>query len=275
MDFITQLFPALRYGFMQNALLAVVMIAPVMGLLGTMAVNSRMAFFSDALGHSALTGIALGVALGIDQPVICMLAFGLFLAMVITRIKNANTQSADTIIAVCSAGAMALGLAILSRGGGFAKYSQILVGDILSVSPSDLLSLLVVLVAVVGLWLYLSNALMLISVNRPLAASRGIPAAVYEYVFVGVVAVAVMLAIQWIGILLINALLILPAAAARNIARNMRQYHLLSVGIALVCCVGGLFLAFEMDIAAGAAIVMLCALAFAVTYLVRGRLGGR
>ena len=120
-------FSWLDYNFMKNAFVAILLITPLLGVLGTMAVNNKMAFFSDALGHSALTGVALGVLLGIQNDLISMIAFGVLLALVITRVKSAKTASADTVISVFSSTAIALGLVILSAGGGFSKYSQYLI----------------------------------------------------------------------------------------------------------------------------------------------------
>ena len=127
------IFPMLQYDFMRHAFLAAVLIAPLFALLGTMAVNNKMAFFSDALGHSAFTGIGLGVLLGMQEPLLAMLAFGIFLGLVITKVKSANMVSSDTVISVFSSAAMALGIVILSARGGFAKYSSYLIGDILTV----------------------------------------------------------------------------------------------------------------------------------------------
>ena len=125
-----------RLQIYENALLAIIIIAPLMGILGTMAVNNKMAFFSDALGHSALTGVALGVLLGIENEIISLLAFGVLMALIITRVKNKGNASSDTVISVFSSTSIALGLLVLSYGGGFSKYSAYLVGDILSVTPN-------------------------------------------------------------------------------------------------------------------------------------------
>ena len=220
-------FDMFRFTFMKNALLALLLIAPLLGLLGTMAVNNRMAYFSDALGHSALTGIAIGVLLGMENQLICMVAFGILMALVISRVKAAGSSSTDTVISVFSSLAMALGLVILSRGGGFARYSSYLVGDILAITPADLGLLALTLAAVLVLWIVLFNPLLLTSVNPSLAASRGARVKWVEMAFIVAVAVVVMLSIQWVGILMINALLILPAASARNVARSARQYTLL------------------------------------------------
>ena len=141
------IFPMLQYDFMRHAFLAAVLIAPLFALLGTMAVNNKMAFFSDALGHSAFTGIGLGVLLGMQEPLLAMLAFGIFLGLVITKVKSANMVSSDTVISVFSSAAMALGIVILSASGGFAKYSSYLIGDILTVGRKDLWTIGIVLVA--------------------------------------------------------------------------------------------------------------------------------
>ena len=257
------------YKFMVNAFIAVVLIAPLMGILGTMAVNNKMAFFSDALGHSAFTGIALGVLLGIKNELISLVAFGVFVALVITRVKNKGHTSADTVISVFSSTSVALGLLVLSYGGSFSKYSAYLVGDILSITAKEILCLLITLVIVIVIWVLIYNKLLVISVNRELAASRGIKTSVYENVFVVVVAIVVMISIKWVGILLINSLLILPAAAARNVAKNSRQYLAVSVIFSLVSSVGGLLISFYGDTSAGATIVTVSAIIFFATYLLR------
>ena len=257
------------YRFMKNALLAIVIIAPLMGILGTMAVNNKMAFFSDALGHSALTGVALGVLLGIKNEIISLVAFGVLLALVITRVKNKGNASSDTVISVFSSTAIALGLLVLSYGGGFAKYSAYLVGDILSVTPGEILCLFITLIVVVIIWGVIYNKLLLISINRELAASRGIKTVLYENIFVIVVAVVVMLSIKSVGILLINSLLILPAATARNVSKNSRSYLTVSVITSLLCGVSGLVTSFYTNTSAGATIVVALAAVFFVTYIIK------
>ena len=260
-------FEMFRFDFMKNALLALVLIAPLLGLLGTMAVNNRMAYFSDALGHSALTGIAIGVLLGLENQLICMVAFGILMAVVISRVKAAGSSSTDTIISVFSSLAMALGLVILSRGGAFARYSSYLVGDILAIAPADLGLLALTLTAVIIMWVVMFNPLLLTSVNPSLAASRGARAKWVEMAFIVAVAVVVMLSIQWVGILMINALLILPAASARNVARSARQYTLLSLAISLFSGILGLVLSYLWDVSAGPMIVLILGCIFGITYL--------
>ena len=262
-------FEWISYTFMKNALLAMLLITPLFGLLGTMAVDNKMAFFSDALGHSALTGIAIGVLLGWENQMAAMLLFGLLWAVLITFVKHHSKMSADTIISVFSSTSIALGLVVLSRGGAFAKYSSVLVGDVLSITQADLAYLVLALIATAACWLVLFNPLMITSVNSPLARSRGIRSALTEYAFTMLVAVAVMVSIRWVGVMLINSLLILPAAASRNVARNAAGYMRMSVIISMVCGVCGLILSYYLDTSAGAAVVLLCALVYFATLPLR------
>jgi len=257
-----------QYDFMKNAFLAAILIAPLFALLGTMAVNNKMAFFSDALGHSAFTGIGLGVLLGMDDPLLAMLAFGIFLGLVITKVKSANMVSSDTVISVFSSAAMALGIVILSASGGFAKYSSYLIGDILTVGKKDLVTIAIVLAAAYALWTVLYNQLLLLSVNRSLAASRGVKVMLVENIFVIMVAVAVMVSIRWVGILMINSLLILPAAAARNITNTTRSYHWTATAFALISSVTGLGISYFFGTSAGATMVLTAAMLFFITYFV-------
>lgn len=262
-------FEWLHYTFMKNALLAILLITPLFGMLGTMAVDNKMAFFSDALGHSALTGIAIGVVLGVGSQMVSMLVFGILWAVLITFVKHNSKMSADTIISVFSSTSIALGLVILARGGAFAKYSSYLVGDVLSVTAGDLAGLLVTLLITAAVWVMLFNPLLLTSVNAPLAQSRGVRAKLTEYAFTVIVAVVVMMSIRWVGVMLINSLLILPAAASRNVARNAAWYMRLSVLIALCCGVAGLVLSYYLNTSAGAAIVLCAAAVYFVTLPLR------
>ena len=260
---------AYRFTFMKNAFLAILLLTPLLGLLGTMAVNHQMAFFSDALGHSALTGIGLGILLGLHSDLAAMLIFGVIWAILICLIKQSGSASTDTVISVFSSTSIAAGLLILARGGKFAKYSSLLIGDVLAVSPGDLLYLLIALLVTAGLWIWIYNALLLTSVDASLARSRGIRTRLVEGVFVVMVAVAVMLSIRWVGVMLINALLILPAAAGRNLARSTRQHACWTVGIALFSGLAGLTLAYDLDTSAGASIVLMAALCYAVSLALR------
>ena len=255
-------FSWISYTFMKHALLAVLLMTPLFGLLSTMVVSSRMAFFSDSLGHGAFTGIAVGALVGMISPLSSLLLFSVVFALIITYIKRHTAASADTVIGVFSSTAIAVGLMVMSRGGGFTKFSPVLIGDILSVTPADLAGLAAVDVIVVLTWALIFNRLLLLSINPSFARSRGISVAAVEAVFAVLLAVVVAVSIQWVGILIINALLVLPGATARNIARNVKEYHIVSVASALIAGVIGLLAAYYFGIAAGASIVAVAAVLF-------------
>jgi zinc transport system permease protein len=255
--------------FMKNALLGVLLVTPVFGLLGTMVVSNRMAFFSDALGHSALTGIAIGVMLGLGGPLWSMVLFSVLLTFAILFVKRANTASTDTIIGVFSATAVALGVVLLSLRGGFTKYSVYLIGNLLSINAADLLMLAATAVVVLVLWLAIFNKLLVVSLNASLARSRGLGSSLYEAIFMLLVAVVVTVSIQWVGVLIISSMLVLPAAAARNIARNTRQYHFFSVCIAVASGLTGLVCSYYWGTATGATIVLFAAACFLATFIVK------
>lgn len=262
-------FGFMEYDFIKNAILAVIVISPIFGLLGTMIVNNKMSFFSDALGHSALTGVAIGALIGISNYSISMIAFAVVFALLLNYVKQKGTTSADTIISVFSSTAIAIGLVILSKTGGINKYSSYLVGDILSISTGEILTLLITLVITFGVWLVIFNKLLAISVNSTLAKTKGINVTLVENIFVVLIAVIVMVTIRWIGILLINSLIILPAASSRNISSNVRQYTLNAIILSLISGVFGIVISFGAGFATGPTIVVVSAVLYFITLALR------
>ena len=260
-------FEFIDYTFMKNALLAIILVSPIFAILGTMIVNNKMAFFSDALGHSALTGIAIGMLLGISNINISMILFAVIFALLLNFVKNKTTYGADTIISVFSSIAIALGLAILAQTGNFNKYSSYLVGDILSITSSEIFYLLLAFIAVILFWYFMFNKLNVISINSTLAKSRGINIKLIDNIFVILIAVIVMVSIRWVGILLINSLLILPAAASRNIAKSMRSYHLFSVIFSLFSGICGLIISYYWNVPTGPMIVIISGIIYFITFL--------
>ncbi len=253
--------------FMKNALLAVILMSPLFGLLSTMIVTNKMSFFSDALGHSGFTGIAIGALCGLSRPLWFAAALAVVFALVFSWIRRRSSFSSDTIIGVFSSTAVALGIFISTIGGrSFTKFNTYLIGDILSVSPAEILMLFITLVCVIILWCLCINRLTLASVHPALAESRGVRVFVYETLFSAAIALVVSMAMTWVGLLVINSLLILPAASARNVAGNMRKYHLYSVLGALVCGIAGLMLSYYAGSSSGAAISLFLALWFCISF---------
>lgn len=260
----------LRWDFMKNALLAIVLMAPLFGLMSTMIVTGRMSFFSDALGHSAFTGIAIGCICGVAFPQWVAIAFSIAFALLFSYVRSRSNQAADTLIGVFSSTAVALGIFIATwNGSSFTKYNKYLIGDILSITPGEIGALALVFVGVAVFWVLYSNRLTLSSIHPQLASSRGIPAHLSQAVFTTAIAVVVTLTIPSVGLLILNSLLILPAAAARNVSKNLKQYHLFSVAFALIAGLGGLVASYHLGTSAGAAISLMMALIFAITFCLR------
>jgi len=255
---------------MKNALLAILLMAPLFGLLSTMVVTGRMSFFSDALGHSAFTGIAIGCICGISAPVWAAVIFSILFALLFSFVRSRSNHAADTLIGVFSSTAVALGIFIATLGGdSFTKYNQYLIGDILSVTPQQIGILAIVLVLILVFWFFHSNRLALTAIHPQLASSRGIRVGLSQTVFTVAIAVVVTLCLSSVGLLILNSLLILPAAASRNVAKNLKQYHLLSVLFALIAGIGGLTMSYYLGSSAGAAICLVLALIFAVSFCFR------
>ena len=263
-------FEMLHWDFMKNALLALLLMAPLFGLMSTMIVTGRMSFFSDALGHSAFTGIAIGAICGMTAPTWAAVLFSVGFALIFSNVHSRSNQAADTLIGVFSSTAVALGIFIATLGGGsFTKYNQFLIGDILSVTPTEIGLLALVLVAVLLFWVLCANRLTLTAVHPQLASSRGIPVGLSQTLFTVAIAVVVTLSISSVGLLILNSLMVLPGASARNISRNLRQYHSFSVLFALSAGIGGLTVSYYLGCSAGAAISLILAVIFGITFALR------
>lgn len=262
----------LQWDFMKNALLALLLMAPLFGILSTMIVTGHMSFFSDALGHSAFTGIAIGAICGLSAPTWAAVGFSVCFALVFSYVRSRSNQAADTLIGVFSSTAVALGIFVATLGGGsFTKYNKYLIGDVLSVTPAEIGMLALVLLAVALFWLVYANRLTLTAIHPQLAASRGISVGKSQTLFTVAIAVVVTLSISSVGLLILNSLMVLPGASARNISRNLRQYHGFSVLFALIAGLGGLTVSYYLGCSAGAAVSLLLAAIFAVTFAMRRR----
>ncbi len=257
--------------FMKRAILATLLVTPAAAAVGIPLVHFRMAFFSDAIGHSAFTGIALGVLLGID-PLVTMVAFGLFIAYAITTVKGRTGLSPDTVIGVFFSTVIALGITIISARKGLTRNLQgYLYGDILSITDVEILWM-GALLAGVAIYLFLAyNDILLLGANEGLARTLGVRVKAIEVSFALVVALVVTTAIRAVGILLVTAMLVIPAAAARNAARGAAQAFWIAVVVAEAAGLFGIAASYYLDTATGATIVLFAAAAFAVTALIPSR----
>ena len=256
--------------FMKHALLAVLVITPLFGLLSTMVVHSRMSFFSDALGHSAFTGMAIGALCGFAEPTGAAVIFAVVFALLFNLVRRRTVLASDTVIGVFSSTAVALGIFLSTLNGrSFTKFNSLLIGDVLSVEPAMIGVLALILAAVLDLWALSFNQLMLASVHPALADSRGVKIFWQETVFSAAIAVVVTLSMTWVGLLVINSLLVLPGAAARNVARNMAQYHLFALLGSVAAGIAGLMISYYLGPSAGASITLCLAVWFALTFVIR------
>jgi zinc transport system permease protein len=243
-----------------KGLLAVVLVSLICGAVGALVVGNRMAFFSDALAHCAFAGITLGILLALaagvrtrdefyDWATPAMIGFGILVGVGIAFVREKTSLASDTVIGVFFAGAMGLG-AMLLKGlrRNYFDPENFLFGDIVTVTGQDLLQLflLAVVTAVVLMWMY--NGLLFTSFNPSLARSRKLPTRVYNYVFIVLLALIVNLCLKTVGVLLINAMLIVPAATAANVSRNMRQMFWCTVGLCLVVGLAGQWLSWSVGI---------------------------
>lgn len=259
-----------QYPFLVRALVGVVILAIVTALLGVFVVLRRMAFFGDAIAHSSLAGIALGLLFGID-PTVGAIVFSLLVAAGIVAVGNKKTLAFDTVIGVFYAAAVALGILLIGELRLRADLLGFLFGDILALRTIDVWIIAILGCAVVALVVWATKPLVQIAFAEDLARVSGIPVSAYEYLFMLLLALVVALGIKVAGVILIGPLLIIPAASAKNIAVNFKSMLLFSIGFGILSSVVGLFASYRFDIAAGPTIILLAAFMFLLTLVLRSK----
>lgn len=258
----------LQARFMQQALVALLLLAPAAAAMGVQVVNFRMAFFSDAVSHSAFAGVALGLLLALD-PRWAMPAFGVLVGLAIMRIQRKSALSTDTVVGVVFSGVVAFGLAVVSREPGLARDMQrFLYGDILTIGDGEILGLAALFVGLMAFQTAAYNRLLYIGLDSTLARAHRVGVAAYQYIFALFLSLIVILSVRAVGVLLVTALLIVPAAAARNLTRTAGGMFWWAVGIGSSSAVAGLLLSAQpwMRTATGATVI-LCAFAWFVVSL--------
>ncbi|MBK0060081.1 metal ABC transporter permease [Pseudomonas sp. S44] len=267
---------ALAYGFVINALIAGLMIGPVLGGLGTLVVVKRFAFFSEAVGHAALTGVAIGILLGepYTGPYGSLFGYCLLFGILLNFLRNRTGLSPDTLIGVFLSVSLALGASLLLMLAGKINVhilENVLFGSVLTVSPHDLLVLGIVAVLVLALALPLYNRIILASFNPQLAAVRGVAVKTLDYLFVVLVTLVTVASVKVIGAILVGALLVIPAAAARLVSQSLKGFFFASVLIATLGTLLGILLpiVFDLPVPSGAAIILVAGVCFALAALAR------
>jgi zinc transport system permease protein len=264
------------YAFVVNGFLCAIVVGPLLGGIGTMVVAKRMAFFSQAVGNAALTGVAIGVILGesYTAPYVSMFSFCLLFGMFLNFARNRTKMSSDTLIGVFLSISLAIGATALlwvSAKVNTHILDTVMFGSILTVNDTDISVLLVTALLTAMTALPLFNQMLLASLNPSLAHVRGIKVHLLEYVFVLLVTILTVACVKIIGAVLVEALLLIPAAAARNLNRSMRGFVLWSIAFSTISCLVGIYapMRFDLPVPSGGAIILTGAAFFLITMIIR------
>ncbi len=268
----------LQYGFVINALLAGCLLGPLLGGLGTLVVVKRFAFFSEAVGHAALTGIAIGIMVGepAGSPYASLFGFCILFGLLLNYLRGRTGLSPDTLIGVFLAVSLALGsslLLLLAARINIHILENVLFGSVLTVNGRDLGVLACVTIFTMIVLHRTYNRAMLASFHAPLAQARKLPVQWLDYVFVMLVTIVTVAAVKIIGAMLVGALLVIPAASARLLARSMRSFFWLTVIFATACTLTGIAVPVALDLAvpSGAAVILCAGALFGLAVLGRAR----
>ncbi len=262
-------FECMKLRFMQEAFLGVLLTAPLAAAAGIQVVNFRMSFFSDAIGHSAFAGVALGLIFGLS-PDLTMPLLALAIGIGIMAMKQRSALSSDTVIGVFFSAVVAFGLALVSRNPNVARDMQVfLYGDILTVTHNDLLYLFLLFCVFFVFQVFAYNRLNAIGIHEQLARTHRIHTAFYQYVYVALLSLVVIFSVKSAGVLLVTALLIVPAAAARNLSKSSGMMFWISIIIGVCSGISGLLISAQpwAETASGATIVLCACVIFCISLL--------
>jgi len=263
-----------QYPFLIRGFLCVLVLAPILGGLSHLVVTRRMAFFSAALGQAALTGVAIGLLLGepLNAPYGGMFGFCLLSTLAMVYVKRRATLPPDTLIGVFHALTLGLGLCLLvalTRQFNVHQVESVLFGSLLTVTDGDLLLLVAVGVIVAILLVREYNHLLLDSLNPSLANVAGAQSIFLEYFFAVLLTLSIVVSLKIIGALLVEALVVVPAAAGRNVAHSTRSYLAWSIAVAFFAGAGGLAVSTKFLVPTGGAVVLAVSAIFFMTLAVR------
>lgn len=263
----------LQYAFMVRGLMAAIMVGAVCAVIGTYVVLRGMAFFGDALAHSILPGVAIGYLVGGGQraPVFWWgLVTAVLASLGIGTISKRTKVKEDTAIGIIFAGMFALGIALISTVRTYtADLTHFLFGDVLGVSTQDLILTAIFGGLVLGSVIAFYKEFLVLSFDPVLAATLRIPAQFFEYLLLVLIAITIVVSLQTVGVALMVAMLVTPAATAYLLTRRLPVMMVLAATIASISGVVGLYLSYYISVASGAAIVLTCTAFFAITWLVQ------
>jgi zinc transport system permease protein len=264
------------YAFVVNGFLCALVVGPLLGGVGTMVVAKRMAFFSQAVGNAALTGVAIGVIIGesYTAPYVSMFSFCILFGLFLNFARNRTRMSSDTLIGVFLSISLAIGATALlwvSAKVNTHILDTVMFGSILTVNDTDISVLLAVTLLILVTALPLYNHMLLASLNPSLAHVRGVKVHLLEYAFVLLITVLTVACVKIIGAVLVEALLLIPAAAARNVNRSIRGFVLWSMAFSTISCLVGIYapMRWDLPVPSGGAIILVGAFIFLVTLVIR------
>ena len=253
--------------FMQQALVGLVLLAPMCAAMGVQVVNFRMSFFSEAISHSAFAGVAIGLLLAVNVHV-SMVALAVLIGVLITVVGRRSSLSIDTIIGVFFAAVIAFGLAVVSRERHIARNVQMfLYGDILTIGPVEILCEAGLFVALMTFQALGYNRMLYVGLNPVLASAHRVRTRAYQYIYAALLSLVVIFSVWAVGVFLVTAMLIVPAATARNLARSAGGMFWWALLAAMTSAVAGLIISAQKwaNTATGATIILCASIWFAAS----------
>ncbi len=271
-EFIGKAFPfeCMQMTFMQQAMLGLLLLAPMSALMGVQVVNFRMAFFADAISHSTFAGVGLGLIFAID-PHFTMPAFGLLVGLGIMACQRRSSLSSDTVIGVFFSAVIAFGLAVVSRDKNAARNIQLfLYGDILTISDTDIKAMIGLFIILIAFQIFGYNRMLYIGLNTTLAKAHRVKVAFYQYMYAALLSLVVIFSVWAVGVFLVTAMLIVPAAAARNLSKNAGNMAWWAVTISVSSAIIGLLISAQdwARTATGATVVLVSFVWFIISSIV-------
>ncbi len=256
----------LQFPFMQRAIAGAVLMGLLGGLLGTFVTLRQLSFFSHAVGHAALVGVALGVLLELN-PTWMLLPFTLVFGLVVLYLIDSSHLASDSVLSVVLSGALAFGVILTSLIQGYrGNLMGVLFGDILAIDQTDLILTLLVLMAGSVFLLSTLRQQILLTLNPSVALVQGIPVGLYRYVFVVLLSLAVAVAIKAVGVLLVNAFLVIPATTAKLLSHHFSRFLATSMILGVISSMAGMLVSGLFNFASGPSIVLLQFLLFVTVF---------
>ncbi|BAB72787.1 metal ABC transporter permease [Anabaena sp. FACHB-709] len=257
----------LQFPFMQRAIAGAVLMGVLGGLLGSFVTLRQLSFFSHAVGHAALVGVVLGVLLQVN-PTSMLLPFTLAFGVVVLYLIDQTDLGSDSVLSIVLSGALAIGVILTNLIQGYrGNLIGVLFGDILAIDTTDLILTFLVLVTSSIFLLSTLRQQILLTLNLDVAKVQGVPVQLYRYGFVVLLSLAVAVAIKAVGVLLVNAFLVIPAATAKLMSHHFQHYLVMSMLVGAASSIIGMVLSGAFNLASGPSIVLIQVFLFVAVFI--------